>query len=163
VSEFVLNNPDSDRKMEGIARMNYLHDRYRKGGKILDEDMLYTLGLFALEPCRWADRYDWRKLTDLERCAHGVFWRDMGEVMGIPYDKLQPYMGPHNDGLNWLEAMEKWSMAYEENFMVPADTNEKLGVSTLGIVTFNTPIRWRPTMIKLVSAVLDPRLRSAMR
>jgi hypothetical protein len=163
VTEFVLNNPDSDRKLEGIARMNYLHDRYRKAGKISDPDMLYTLGLFALEPSRWASRYDWRAPTDLERCALGVFWRDMGESMGIPYDCLERYKGPHDDGLGWLEALDKWSVAYEEDFMVPADSNEKVAASTLNILTFNTPESWRPYVLSLISAVLEPRLLTAMR
>ncbi|KAI1820129.1 hypothetical protein F4861DRAFT_533923 [Xylaria intraflava] len=163
ISEFVINPPDSARKFEGIARMNYLHDRYRKAGKISDEDMLYTLSLFALEPVRWVSRYDWRKLTDLERSAMGVFWRDVGEVMGIPYGMLEPYMGDYRDGLGWLEAMDKWSVAYEENFMVPADSNERLAQGTLNVLMFNTPIFLRGFMLKLISALLEDRLRVAMR
>ena len=115
IGEFLLNPPDSARKFEGMARMNYLHERHRKAGKITDPDLLYTLSLFALEPVRWADRYDWRQLTDLERTAMGVFWRDVGEAMEIPYDMLEPYMGKRRDGLGWLEAIDQWSMAYEEN------------------------------------------------
>jgi hypothetical protein len=159
----VLNPPDSDRKFEGIARMNYLHDRYRKAGKISDADMLYTLSLFALEPVRWGNRFDWRRLTDLERAAMGVFWRDIGEAMGIPYGVLEPYMGEHKDGLDWLEAIDLWSMAYEENYMVPADSNEKLGWGTLNVLLYNTPMWMRGFTLKLVSALMEDRLRVAMR
>ncbi|KAI3327842.1 hypothetical protein HD806DRAFT_337217 [Xylariaceae sp. AK1471] len=163
ISEFVLNPPDSARKYEAIARMNYLHERYRKAGKISDADMLYTLSLFALEPVRWANRYDWRRLTDVERAAMGVFWRDMGEAMSIPYDILEPYVGERRDGLDWLEAIDQWSMTYEEKYMVPAGSNEKLGWGTLNVLLFNTPTWLRGFTLKLVSAVLEDRLRAAMR
>lgn len=35
---------ESLRYMKEVARMNYLHSRYRRAGQILDEDMLHTLG-----------------------------------------------------------------------------------------------------------------------
>lgn len=34
---------ESVRYMQAVARMNYLHSRYRKAGKILNEDLLHTL------------------------------------------------------------------------------------------------------------------------
>lgn len=43
--------------------------KYQKAGKISNEDMIYTLALFALEPARWIKRYEWRELTDLEYCS----------------------------------------------------------------------------------------------
>ncbi|KAI5928172.1 hypothetical protein F4810DRAFT_647277 [Camillea tinctor] len=164
VSEFVINNPDSDRKMDSLARVNYLHERYRKAGKITDEDMLYTLSLFALEPARWTDHHDWRSLTDLERCSLGVYWRDVGEAMGIPYDCLEPYrVGLYDDGLAWLKAVDRWSVAYEENTMVPADSNEKVAYGTIDILLFNTPFAWRDFVLRLMSTLLDTRLRAATR
>ena len=45
---------------------------YRKANLISNDDMLYTLGLFALEPIRWISMYEWRSLTDMERCAMSV-------------------------------------------------------------------------------------------
>ena len=58
--------------------MNYLHGRYIKAGKISNDDMLYTLSLFVLEPIRWTAKYEWRCVTDLERCAMGMCWKDLG-------------------------------------------------------------------------------------
>jgi hypothetical protein len=40
---------DSERYMDAVARMNYLHARYRKARKILNTDLLHTLGDGALE------------------------------------------------------------------------------------------------------------------
>ncbi|KAI0388827.1 hypothetical protein F5Y17DRAFT_174160 [Xylariaceae sp. FL0594] len=163
IAEFLLNPPDSGRKYEAIARTNYLHERYRKAGKITDPDLLYTLSLFALEPVRWANRHDWRQFTDLERTAMGVFWRDVGEAMEIPYDLLEPYMGEHGDGLDWLEAIDQWSLTYEESYMVPADSNEKLAWGTLNVLMYNTPYRMRGFTLGIASALMDERLRVAMR
>lgn len=56
--EAVLNPPASNRAIAAIARINYIHDRYRQRGRISDADMLYTLSLFALEPSRWVSRLE---------------------------------------------------------------------------------------------------------
>lgn len=85
----MLNEPTSKRTIDGIAHMNYLHSGYRKAGKITDANMLYTLSLFALEPIRWTRRFEWRALTDMETCAIGTVWKDMGDAMEIPYTALK--------------------------------------------------------------------------
>ena len=41
----------------------------RQKGFISNDDFLYTLGLFALEPIRWVERYEWRSLSLMEKCA----------------------------------------------------------------------------------------------
>ncbi|KAJ5732693.1 hypothetical protein N7493_004174 [Penicillium malachiteum] len=55
LTEIVLTKPNSSRNLDAIARMNWLHDRYRRAGKIKDGDMLHTLSLFVLEPVRWTE------------------------------------------------------------------------------------------------------------
>ena len=42
---------------------------YQKQGLISNDDLLYTLALFAIEPWRWIDQFEWRTLTDMEVCA----------------------------------------------------------------------------------------------
>lgn len=59
-------SPTSERATSAIARMNWLHGRYQKAGKISNDDMLYTLALFLLEPERWIRLYEWRDLTEME-------------------------------------------------------------------------------------------------
>ena len=58
ILEFCMNPPSSERSKQAVARMNHLHPRYLKAGKISNDDMLYTLSLFALEPVRWVNRYE---------------------------------------------------------------------------------------------------------
>ena len=40
--EFALNKPDSERTIQAIAHMNYLHARYQKSGMITNDNLLYT-------------------------------------------------------------------------------------------------------------------------
>jgi len=69
ISEFSANPPGSERANAAIARMNYIHSMYQKSGLISNDDLLYTLSLFAVEPERWINRFEWRSLTEMELCA----------------------------------------------------------------------------------------------
>ncbi|KAJ9657540.1 hypothetical protein H2201_008141 [Coniosporium apollinis] len=160
--EFALNKPSSDRTIQAIARMNYLHSRYQRSGKITDADMLYTLSLFALEPSRWIQRYEWRDLTDLEVCASGTFWKAMGDAMLIPYDVLPSSKSGWEDGLHWLEEVEAWSTRYEEENMVYADTNSQLANAHLEVIFLSLPPRLMYVGRRVISVILGERLRRAM-
>lgn len=53
--------------------------------------MLYTLSLFVTEPIRFIDAYEWRSLTELEKCALGTYWKSVGDAMGISYEPLPSF------------------------------------------------------------------------
>ena len=155
-------SPGSKRNVGGIARMNFLH-RYRRVGRISDGIyVLYTQSLFALEPLRWTNQYEWRSVTDVERCATGTYWKATGEMMNILYDALPSYKEGWRDGLHWLEGLESWSLGYEEEYMVPADSNQQLVTQTLNIALFRLPTWLQSTGRRSVAALLEPRLRAAM-
>ncbi|KAH9843354.1 NAD(P)-binding protein [Teratosphaeria destructans] len=162
LTEVVLHPPNSPRAIEGIARMNFLHDRYRKSGKITDDDMLYTLSLFLLEPIRWTKRFDWREVSDVERCAMGLYWRWMADAMDIPLDALGS-AGKWKDGLDFLEDLETWSLRYEIDTMKPADCNETVAKHTIDIALHNLPKMLHRAIFDIVSSLLDLRLRTAMK
>jgi hypothetical protein len=63
--------------------MNYIHSGYQKAGKISQDDLLYTLSVFITEPITWVGKYEWRAMTDMEKCAIGTFWKSIGDAMGI--------------------------------------------------------------------------------
>jgi hypothetical protein len=163
ITEVVLNKPDSERAISGIALMNYLHGRYIKAGKISNNDMLYTLSLFVLEPIRWTKKYEWRSVTEFERCAMGVYWKDLGEAMKISYDVLPSASLGWANGFHWLEELEAWSLAYETRNMVPADTNATLAHGTFDIALFNVPSFLKSSGFTVASALLEPRLQKAMK
>lgn len=160
--EFALNKPDSERTIQAIARMNYLHARYQKSGKITNDNLLYTLSLFALEPSRWVTKYEWRDLTDLELCACGTYWKAMGDAMGISYQTLPSSDQGWQDGLVFLEELESWSLRYEEKHMVSATTNKRLADSHFDILCINVPTRFLEPCKKVMSYLLGERLRKAM-
>lgn len=160
--EFALNKPSSERTMRVIARMNYLHARYQKSGKIRDCDMLYTLSLFALEPGRWVDKYEWRSLTQLELCACGTYWKSMGDAMLISYGELPSHKQGWTDGLHWLQEMEKWSLGYEDLNMVPAATNHQLANAHLDVLFLNLSPKLASIGKNIVAVLLGENLRKAM-
>lgn len=163
ITKVVLNEPDSERTISGIALKNFLHNRYTKAGKISNDDILYTLSLFMLEPIKWARKYEWRRVSDLEMCAMGVYWRDLGESMKISYDRLPSAKDGWKDGYHWLTDVERWSMAYEAQNMVPAETNAKLGRATFDVALFNVPVFLKPYGYSIASDLLEHRLRTSMK
>ena len=142
--------------------MNYLHSLYRKSGKITNDDLLYTLSVFALEPSRWINRYEWRHMSDLEMCACGTYWKNMGDAMEISFTKLPSCAEGWQDGLHWLKEVGTWSDEYEETHMVPADTNKHLTDSQFDYILPNLPARYRDPCKQLAVSLLGDRLRRSV-
>ncbi|KAI2733497.1 hypothetical protein CBS147332_512 [Penicillium roqueforti] len=162
VQEWVGNNPTSMRACLGLARTRYLHSGYRASGKILDDDMLFTLALFALQPIRFIDRYEWRKLSDLERCAIGTFWKSAGDALDISYEKLPSGKVGFQDGIQWLEELTAWADEYEVRCMVPDIKNRETADQTTAVLLYMLPKVFHPAGLQAVSFMMDDRLRKAM-
>ncbi|CAG8427246.1 unnamed protein product [Penicillium salamii] len=162
VQEMVGNDPTSQRAYLGLARTRYLHSGYRDSGKILDDDMLYTLALFALQPIRFIDRFEWRSLSDMERCAIGTFWKSVGDALDITYEKLPSGKVGFVDGIQWLEEIDAWSEEYEEKFMVPHQKNRETADQTTAVLLYMLPKALHPVGLQFVSYMMDPRLRKSM-
>lgn len=161
--EIFYNPPGDVRSARAIARMNYLHGHYQKAGKISDTDMLYTLCLFALEPVRWVKEYEWRSLTDMELCALGTFWKNVGDAMGIPMDPLiRPSEAPFSDGFDWYKKAVAWAANYEVQNLKPAKTNKPLADATLGYFLWFLPVSLKSYGILVISCFLEKRLRVAL-
>ncbi|KAF1840707.1 uncharacterized protein K460DRAFT_380504 [Cucurbitaria berberidis CBS 394.84] len=162
IIEFLGHSPSSERANSAIARMNYLHSRYQKAGKISNDDLLFTLSLFVLEIERWVRTYEWRSLTPMEICALGTHWKVIGDAMGINYSELRH--GPSNfkDGLEFFEDIKEWADEYERRFMVPNAYNHQLAEETTRILLANIPGPFKPFGKNMVAALMDERLRRAM-
>ncbi|KAI8136658.1 hypothetical protein BJV82DRAFT_647111 [Fennellomyces sp. T-0311] len=50
------------RQEHAIARLNEIHGKYN----ILNDDFLYTLSLFVVEPMKWVNKHEWRQLEQIE-------------------------------------------------------------------------------------------------
>ncbi|KAI1405099.1 hypothetical protein F4819DRAFT_444865 [Hypoxylon fuscum] len=158
----VIGKPSSERATAAVARTNYLHSSHRRAGKISDDDMLYTLSLFVLEGIRWTEKYEWRHLTDMERCAVATFWKALGEDLEVSYHQLASN-GNWTDGLSWLEELDAWSCQYEAHSMVPSSDNAALASATMDMLLYELPNSFKPMGRKFASILLGPRLREAMK
>lgn len=162
IREFVGHAPRSERTIEAISRMNYIHSKYRLSGQILDDDMLFTLSLFASEPIKWINKYEWRQLEDFEKCAIGTFWKSMGDAMSISFDSLKSGKVGFTDGLQWLEEVLQWAEHYEKKNMVPHINNKITADETVSLLLWNIPPAIKDIGENLVKALMDARLRAAM-
>ncbi|KAL8671294.1 MAG: hypothetical protein Q9168_004196 [Polycauliona sp. 1 TL-2023] len=162
IREFTSHKPSDPRSLEAIARVNYIHSAYLKNGSIRADDMLYTLSLFALEPIRWIERYEWRSLEAFERCAQGTFWKSLGDAMGISYQNLKSAGEGWEDALQWLDELAEWSEQYERENMVPNANNHRTAEQTVEILLWGIPSVLKPFGSNLVSVLMDDRLRAAM-
>lgn len=140
---------DADpRAMIALARVNWIHSHF----KISNDDFLYTLSLFVFEPSIWAARYGWRSLSPLESFAYFVFWSGIGRKMGI------------KDIPETMEALKAWSLAYEEEHMVPSQTNKDVAGYTTDELLFGCPeiLGIKQFLKNLTICLLEDRVRIAM-
>jgi hypothetical protein len=88
VAELAMHGYASARGAEVIARMNKAHGRYETH----NEDYVYVLSRFVLEPVWWAERFGRRPMVNQEKLALFYFWREVGRRMnveGFPADYPQ--------------------------------------------------------------------------
>lgn len=124
--------------------------------------MLYTLSLFATQPIRFVELYEWRGLSELEKCAIGTFWKSIGDGLGISYQGLPSGRVGFRDGLHWLEEITAWSLRYEEKCMVPDIKNRETADQTTAVLLYMLPRVLAPVGLYFVSFMMDERLRRAM-
>ncbi|KAF8830818.1 hypothetical protein HHX47_DHR2000988 [Lentinula edodes] len=138
---------DDPRAAIAIARVNYLHRKYR----INNDDYLYNLALFMIEPIRWTARFDWRPHSPLEIQAIFTLWTEIGRRMGIK-----------NIWASYTE-MEEWVENFEELNMVPSTASAELARTTINHFLERIPIQsLRPLFFQLMLTILDTRTRNAM-
>lgn len=154
--------PSSERAINSTARTRFLHSGYRTSGTIREEDMLYTLGLFAVQPVQFVNQFEWRQVSDLERCAIGTFWKVVGENLAISYDALPSGKTGFRDGIHWLEEIEAWSDEYEVRAMLPHIKNRQTADQTTSVLVYMIPKPLQHVGLKFVSFMMDDRLRKAM-
>lgn len=161
IQEFTSHQPRDERVIKAIARMNYIHTRYRKAGKISNEDLLYTLSVFITQPIDWIGKYEWRPMTDMERCAIGTFWKSIGDAMGITYEGFLAH-SEWKDGLDFSDDITTWAKSYEDSFMVPAATNKKTADELIPLLLYYVPKSMKPAAANMVGVMMGDRLRKAM-
>ncbi|KAL4952185.1 hypothetical protein BDW69DRAFT_200898 [Aspergillus filifer] len=150
---------DSDRYATAVARMNYLHARYRRANKITDDDLLHTLGDGLAEIFNVIEREEWRSLTDIEKCALGIFHRNLGEDMEIPFDVLLSHAEGWRDGLHFALELLEWTTRYEERVARPTKTNDQY---VRVYVDSAVPGFLRPVVRQMLGGDLDDVMRVSL-
>ena len=147
LSEISENGQDSESGQLAIARMNEMHARY----KISNDDMLYVLSTFVVEPVRWLKRFGKRGMSDIEIEAWVYYYQALGEKMGIT-------LVPAN-----FKAFEIFHKDYETNHFRYAATNAEIGSLTRDLLLSMYVPKWLvPLGRPAVHALCDPPLRTAM-
>lgn len=124
--------------------------------------MLYTLSLFALCPLRFIEKYEWRSLMEVEKCALGTFWKSIGDGLDISYEALPSGKIGFRDGIQWLDELARWSEDYEREHMVPDVKNHETAEQTTAMLVYMLPQPIKHVGYEFVSFMMDERLRKAM-
>ncbi|KAK9416342.1 putative ER-bound oxygenase mpaB/mpaB'/Rubber oxygenase catalytic domain-containing protein [Seiridium unicorne] len=160
IGEFMVNPPNSVRATTAVARMNWLHSKYIASGKILEADLLYTLSVFITEPVRFNRLFEWRPMNEMEHCAFGVFWKSIGDAMGIRY---QGFLSKNewDDGLDFALDVAQWAKSYEVTAFVPSETSNKPAVALIPMIAYWVPWWGKSFVYECVHVLLGDRVREA--
>lgn len=147
LSEISENGQDSERGEAAITRINEMHARFR----ICNEDMLYVLSTFVVEPVRWLERFGKRSMTQTEMTACSHYYRALGSRMNIkniPED---------------YATFDAFNRAYETRHFRYAATNAEIGSLTRDLLlSMYMPGKLVPLARPAVHALCDAPLRTAM-
>ncbi|WP_158078625.1 oxygenase MpaB family protein [Microbulbifer mangrovi] len=137
---------DSPQGRAALQRINQTHAHFF----ISNDDYLFVLSTFMLDPIDWIARFGWRRLSEHEKMALFIFWRNVGERMGI---KSIP---------DSLESMRRFSGEYvQENFRFH-DSNRVVSTATFTVVESWLPRRLRPFVRPVSAVLLDESTRRAV-
>ncbi|KAF9571128.1 hypothetical protein EC968_000986 [Mortierella alpina] len=136
---------DDARAEAALKRLNFLHSHYR----ISQDDYKYNLALFVLEAAHWIDRFEWRKVTELERNAILAVWTRTGRAMGIENipGSVQEYA--------------EWTEAYESKKMVFAPSNKVIAASNIALLEALAPPA-ASFLRDFTVSLMTPRLRAGL-
>jgi hypothetical protein len=146
VAELLRHGMDSPMGKAVICRMNGIHGHYRIG----NDDFLYVLSSFVAEPIRWLDRYGWRPLTSLEKQHLFLFWRAVGERMGI-----HSIPGTLEDLLELNRRVETSAFRY-------AESNHTIAEATLAMLLADWPAPLHPLFRQGLMGLLEEDMVGAL-
>lgn len=121
--------------------------------------MLYMLSLFATEPNRFVKLYEWRKMTEMERCGVGTYWKNLGDALGICSAIRESRLSGWHPMAERDQCLEP---AVEEQHMKPHPRNKEIADKTIDVLVYNLPGCMKPLGVYFVSFLMDNRLRKAM-
>jgi hypothetical protein len=147
LAEILENGYDSERGRAALRRTNQLHGRFN----IPNDEFLYVLSTFVLEPVRWNARFGWRPLLEQEKQAAYYYWREVGRRMNIKNI-------PTDYG-----SLEQYNVEYEETHFRFEEPNYRLAKATRDVFLgwFLPKPLWRLGE-PFIYAIMDDRLLAAV-
>ncbi|KAF9108488.1 hypothetical protein BGX29_011744 [Mortierella sp. GBA35] len=136
---------DAKRKRLALEKLNFIHGHY----PIRQEDYLYTMALFILEPVSWINRFEWRKMTWLEKNALFAVWTYHGQNMKI------------ENIPETFDELAQWAEKYERENMVYAPSNAAIASATTSLLLSKAPASLHRLGRHIVSTLLTDHLRTA--
>eukprot|EP00698_Gefionella_okellyi_P006108 TRINITY_DN15568_c0_g1_i1.p1 TRINITY_DN15568_c0_g1~~TRINITY_DN15568_c0_g1_i1.p1 ORF type:complete len:322 (+),score=58.53 TRINITY_DN15568_c0_g1_i1:90-1055(+) len=130
--------PTSDKGSSALQRMNEIHSHY----KISNDDYIFVLSTFILEPIRFSSRFSWRSYTTKEQEAMYWFYHHVGTRMGIT--DIPPD----------LASLEKWSDDYERAHLLRTDAGRHVLRDAVALFAGWCPRVMRPLVPVVVTAAL---------
>jgi len=110
LTECMVDSIDSDRGQHMVKHLNWIHSHY----DISNDDYLYTLALFIVEPARWMEVFGYRPLSAREKYAEYLAFKSLGMAMGIKHI-------PES-----LDEFVVWYQDYRSQYMVYHPDNKKV-------------------------------------
>ncbi|KAI9364848.1 hypothetical protein DFJ73DRAFT_654518 [Zopfochytrium polystomum] len=148
IAEWTYEPSDSVRANTAIARVNWLHEHYKKH---IDRDaMVFTLSVFVTESKPFFDEFEWRRGTDIEKEAAARVWHEVGLKMGIA------------DPPRTFDEFQKANKDIQERLMRFHPDNKVVADASLALFLGGFPAPVRPPLRAVLVALIDPPLRDAL-
>lgn len=124
--EVMEHNPSSLRAEAALNRINFI----RSQCKISNEESLYILSVFMVEPILWIEKFGYRHPRPEEKVAMYQYWKYIGEEIGIEdipesFDKI----------LEYCTLYQQKNMKYHED-------NAKLAKTSIDLFLSNLPFKY---------------------
>lgn len=137
--------------LEGIGSLERINAAHARFG-ITNEQYLFVLSTFLLQPLGFIERFGWRRLFPAEREAWFAFWREVGKAMSI------------RDIPETLTGFEAWAREFEERSVRPAASNEEVARPVVGFMKqqYAWPVRTDAVGAMYYRALLGERAGAAL-
>lgn len=147
MAELHANKIGSKEHSEMAEHLNAIHGTYR----ISNDDYLYTLSTFMLDPILFIQKHGHRLMTNKEMDAMFNFYRKIGELMHI--ENL-----PHS-----REEMLVWRRGYEARVQRYAPSNEAVARGMMEAVKSLVPTALHAALEPMTVALIDEeKVRTAL-
>jgi hypothetical protein len=146
ISTFAEHGHSSRVGRAAIRRMNQIHARF----EIANDDFVYILSTFVLEPFRWNERFGWRPALDVERLAQLHFWRAVGRAMNIK-DIPETY-----------DEFDRFNVEFEGTRFAYSEAGHRVALATMGMFVAKIPGLPKRLGMRGVCALLDEPLLASL-